>query len=61
VRSGVPISYLKTNSNPREIPLMPLSDIIVFYPKNRKPDIEVEREIFKNILLLRRVRRWELW
>jgi D-alanyl-D-alanine carboxypeptidase (penicillin-binding protein 5/6) len=47
VRSGVPISYLKTNSNPREIPLMPLSDIIVFYPKNRKPDIEVEREIFK--------------
>jgi len=47
VRIGVPISYLKTNGNPREIPLMPLSDIIVFYPKNQKPDIEVEREIFK--------------
>jgi D-alanyl-D-alanine carboxypeptidase (penicillin-binding protein 5/6) len=46
-RSGAPISYLKTNGNPQEIPLIPLSDIIVFYPKNQKPDIEVEREIFK--------------
>jgi D-alanyl-D-alanine carboxypeptidase (penicillin-binding protein 5/6) len=46
-RSGASISYLKTNGNPQEIPLIPLSDIVVFYPKNQKPDIEVEREIFK--------------
>lgn len=46
-RIGVPIGRLKTNGNPQEIPLMPLSDIVVFYPKNKKPHIEVEQEIFK--------------
>jgi len=46
-RSVAPISYLKTNGNPQEIPLIPLSDTVVFYPKNQKPDIEVEQEIFK--------------
>jgi D-alanyl-D-alanine carboxypeptidase (penicillin-binding protein 5/6) len=46
-RIGMPIGYLKTNGNPQEIPLMPLSDIVVFFQKNQKPNVEVEKEIFK--------------
>ena len=46
-RISVPIGYLKINGNPQQIPLMPLSDIVVFSPKNQKPNIKVEKKIFK--------------